>query len=76
MLNLEITLMDRIQARRLEYYGHVIRVSNKRRPLIALDESTKGYDPKDVSSKPWVDCCREICSLIGTSTVAKKAARS
>ena len=68
-LDLATTIMDRIHSRRLTYYGHVIRMSNDRLPLIILDGSTNGTRPKGRPPKRWIDCCKESCLTRGTASL-------
>jgi len=61
--NLDITedIVERIQARRLRYFGHVARMDQHRLPNIALYRRVEGKTVKGRPRKRWLDNVTDDC---------------
>ena len=54
-------IIDRIQEKRLSYFGHVVRMKNSKLPKIALYGRVNGTRPSGRPGKRWMDNMREDC---------------
>ena len=61
--NLDITeaIVERIQARRLRYFGHVVRMDQNRLPNIALYGRLEGKRVKGRPRKRWLENVTDNC---------------
>jgi len=73
--NLDVTedIVGRIQARRLRYFGHVVRMDQHRLPNIALYGRVKGNRVKGRHRKRWLDNVTDDCYHCGWSIVEAQA---
>ena len=62
-------IVIRIQARRLRYFGHVVRMGQHRLPNIALYSRVEGNRPKGRPRKRWLDNVTDDCYHRGWSIV-------
>ena len=69
--NLDITedIVERIQARRLRYFGHVVRMDQHRLPNIALYGRVEGNRVRGRPRKSWLDNVTDDCYNRGWSIV-------
>lgn len=58
-LRAEETVIEKIQKRRLKWYGHVERMDNKRLPLAALHGHVEGERSRGRQRKRWIDNIKE-----------------
>ena len=65
-LNIKHDIVDRIQNRRLRYFGHVTRMQNERYPKIALNGYVHGRR-RGRPKKRWLDMIKEDCREMGLS---------
>jgi len=68
-LDISEDTVGRIQARRLQYFGHVVRMDQHRLPNIALYGRVEGNRPKGRPRKHWLDNVTDDCYHPGWSTV-------
>jgi hypothetical protein len=66
-LHLSRNIVDRIQLRRLRYFGHVSRTGNSRYPKIALEGYAHGQRRRGRPKKRWMDMVRSDCNEMGLS---------
>src|ERR1700733_10957459 len=66
-LNIKHDIVDRIQNRRLRYFGHVTRMQNERYPKIALNGYVHGRRRRGRPKKRWLDMIKEDCREMGLS---------
>jgi len=66
--NLDISedIVERIQARRLRYFGHVVRMDQHRLPNIALYGRVDGNRAKGRPRKRWLDNVTEDCCQLSS----------
>ena len=57
-LGIPTDIVQKIQARRLRYYGHVVRMKAERLPNIALFGRVHGKRTRGRPSKRWLDNTR------------------
>ena len=69
--NFDITedIVERIQARRLRYFGHVVRMDQYRLPNIALYGRVEGNRVRGRPRKRWLDNVTDDCYNRGWSIV-------
>ena len=63
-LGLTMDIIDRIQQKRLRYFGHVVRMKNYRLPKIALYGRVNGTRSRRRPRKRWMDNIREDCGRL------------
>jgi len=69
-LDISEDIVGRIQARRLRYFGHVVRMDQHRLPNIALRDRVEGNRPKGLKGRPrkrWLDNVTDDCYHRGWS---------
>ena len=62
-------IVQKIQARRLWYYGHVVRMKAERLPNIALFGRVHGKRKRGRPKKRWIDNIREDVEEMGLNMV-------
>ena len=62
-------VVDRIQERRLRYFGHVVRMNSSRTPNIALYGRVEGKRSRGRPRKSWTDNVKEDGEAMGMSLV-------
>ena len=65
LLDMERDVVERIKERRLRLYGHIMRMDQKRLPVIALQGEVKGKRSRGRPRKRWLDCVKEDCEEVG-----------
>jgi len=60
-LNIIIGIIDRIQNKRLRYFGHLNRMKNERYPKIAYNGYVHETRKRRRKKKRWIDMIREDC---------------
>jgi sorting nexin-29 len=68
-LGITTDIVQKIQARRLRYYGHVVRMKAERLPNIALFGRVHGKRTRGRPKKRWLDNIREDTEEMGISMV-------
>jgi len=68
-LDISEDIVERIQARRLRYFGHVVRMDQHRLPNIALYGRVEENRPKGRPRKRWLDNVTDDCYHGGWSIV-------
>ena len=68
-LGITTDIVQKIQARRLRYYGHVVRMKAERLPNIALFGRVHGKRTRGRPRKRWLDNIREDIEEMGISMV-------
>jgi len=66
-LHLSRNIVDRIQQRRLRYFGHVSRMGKSRYPKIAMEGYVHGQRRRGRPKKRWMDMVRSDCNDMGLS---------
>jgi len=66
-LGVTVDIVQRLQRRRLTYFGHVARMDNNRYPNILLHGYGSGQRARGRPKKKWVDNIKEDCTDIGIS---------
>jgi len=66
-LHLSLNIVDRIQQRRLRYFGHVSRMGRSRYPKIAMEGYVHGQRRRGRPKKRWMDMVRSDCNDMGLS---------
>ena len=61
LITLEHFVVEKIQQRRLRYFGHVTRMSHSRYPKIALNGYVQGQRSRGRPKKRWLDVVVEDC---------------
>jgi hypothetical protein len=61
LLGIEIDVVERIQRRRLSYFGHVSRMKSDRVPLRMLNGRIHGNRPRGRPRRNWLDAVEEDC---------------
>ena len=56
---------QRIQQRRLRYFGHICRMQNERYPKIAMEGYVHGQRSRGRPKKRWIDTVRDDCGKAG-----------
>src|ERR1043165_4110194 len=64
-LNIQYDIVNRIQNRRLRYFGHVTRMGNDRYPKIALNGYVHGKRKRGRQKKRWMDVIKQDCREMG-----------
>lgn len=64
-LQLEKEVTDRIQQRRLRYFGHVVRMKDGRYPKTAMYGGVHGKRRRGRPKKRWMDTIKEDCEALG-----------
>ena len=67
--NCQITIVEKIKAKQLTYFGHVIRMSNQRYPKLAVEGRIEGHRPRGRPPKRWLDNIKSSCQEIGIPSV-------
>jgi len=68
-LKITIDVVQRIQRKRLRYFGHVCRMSPNRLPYIALFEHGHGERKRGRPRKRWINNLKEDCDELGLNVV-------
>ena len=63
-LNIRCSIIDRIQSKRLRYFGHLTRMQDERYPKIACNGYVRGVRKRGRPKKPWIDVIREDCKAL------------
>ena len=74
-LDLNHTIIDQINHKRMRFFGHIQRMYTGRYPKILLDANIIGKRPKGRPAKRWTDCIKESCktNLTSINKVARMA---
>jgi hypothetical protein len=64
-LRIQRDIVNRIQTRRLRYFGHVTRMQNGRYPKVALQGYVHGKRRRGRPKKRWMDMIEEDCRMMG-----------
>jgi hypothetical protein len=65
-LGAEVTVVEKIQNRRLRWFGHVERMDNRRLPVAALHGWVEGERSRGRQRKTWIDNVKEDLKSKGT----------
>ena len=68
-LSLRQTVIQRIQQRRLRYFGHVARMGQNRFPRIAMEGYVHGERGRGRPKKRWMDQVRQDCEEMGFESI-------
>jgi len=68
-LNMKVDIVQRIQTRRLRYFGHVTRMKGDRLPTIALSGQVHGARKRGRPKKRWEDNLKEDFEEMGQTMV-------
>ena len=68
-LKIKIDVIQRIQRKRLRYFGHVNRMAPNRLPYIALFGHVHGQRKRGRPRKRWINNLREDCDELGLNVV-------
>ena len=68
-LNVKQDIVQRLQTRRLRFFGHVVRMPPERLPYIALHGRADGQRPRGRPRKRWLDGEQEDCRDGGMSLI-------
>jgi len=68
-LNVKQDIVQRLQTRRLRFFGHVVRMPPERLPYIALHGRADGQRPRGRPRKRWLDGVQEDCRDRGMSLI-------
>ncbi len=60
-------IIDRIQLKRLRYYGHVMRMNPQRLPYITLNGLVEGNRPRGRPAKRWLDGVKDDINRVNLS---------
>src|SRR6218665_2297726 len=60
-LNIRYSIIDRIQNKRLRYFGHLTRMQDGRYPKIACNGYVHGVRKRGRPKKRWIDMIKEDC---------------
>ena len=61
LLEIENDVVEKIQRRRLSYFGHVSRMKSDRVPLRMLNGRIHGNRPRGRPRRNWLDAVEEDC---------------
>jgi len=64
-LGVKLDIVQRLQRRRLTYFGHVARMNNNRYPNILLHGYGSGQRTRGRPKKKWIDNIKEDCTELG-----------
>ncbi|XP_072041667.1 uncharacterized protein [Amphiura filiformis] len=70
-LDYQCTVMNKIRAKQLSYYGHVKRMPPSRYPKIVLEGTIPGKRPKGRPPIRWMDNIKANCSAVGIQSVVE-----
>ena len=65
----QITIVDKIKAKQMSYFGHVIRMNDQRYPKLAVEGRIKDQRPRGRPPKRWIDNIKENCQEMGITSV-------
>ena len=69
--NCQISIVEKIKAKQLFYFGHIIRMSNERYPKLAVEGRIEGQRPRGRPPKRWLDNIKTSCQEIGITSVCE-----
>jgi len=74
-LNIQMDVVQKIQRRRLKYFGHVVRMEGNRFPNVALYGQIQGQRERGRPKKRWManvqeDCAEMSLDIIGATRLA------
>ena len=64
-LNCQKDVVEKVQQRRMRYFGHISRMDNERYPKIALNGYVHGLRTKGRPKKRWLDTVVKDCQERG-----------
>ena len=67
----QTSIVDKIKAKQLSYFGHAIRMPNHRYPKITLEGRIPGQRPRGRPPKRWIDNIKASCQDIGIASVCE-----
>ena len=67
----QTSIVDKIKAKQLSYFGHAIRMPNHRYPKITLEGRIPGQRPRGRPLKRWIDNIKASCQDIGIASVCE-----
>ena len=70
-LDVQTTLVDRIRAKQLSYFGHVKRMPPSRYPKITLEGRIPGKRPQGRPPMRWTDNIKSICKGMGLQSLVE-----
>ena len=68
-LDINLSIVQIIQKRRLSYFGHVVRMNEERYPNMLLCGQIEGSRPRGRPRKKWIDNTKEDCSDMDLTVV-------
>ena len=70
-LDFPISIISRIRAKQLAYYGHVKRMPPYRYPKMTLEGIIPGKRPREGPPMRWMDNIKTICNTLGLDSVTE-----
>ena len=64
-LQYQRNVVQRIQQRRLRYFGHVVRMDPTRYPKVAMEGYVHGQRGRGRPKKRWMDMIEQDCEMLG-----------
>ena len=64
-LQYQRNVVQKIQQRRLRYFGHVVRMDPTRYPKVAMEGSVHGQRGRGRPKKRWMDMIEQDCEMLG-----------
>ena len=60
-LSLDQDVLNRLEQKRLKYFGHINRIQNTRYPKKTMEGNVRGHRLRGYPLKGWLDCISHYC---------------
>ena len=72
-LDLNHTIIDRVNHRRMKLFGHIQRMNSTRYPKILMEANIAEKRPKGRPAKRWTDCIKDSCHAQNLTSIYQMA---